>query len=185
MSSLYSKFLKNSSYCYYSTEIPTEFDLYAILGIKPSSTHSEIKQAFYLKSKLYHPDVSNEKTSSDIYEKVCKAYEILSNPTVRRNYDRKLFKPHDMTMEDSLKYKYHVYPREEILNKDAYTAKMSSYWINNKLEENRKAVLRSDIIKSQYLQVILIVLMGFCFVTFLHDRYYLNPSIVPKTSKDK
>lgn len=33
-------------------------DYYKILGIKKGSTHKEIKNAFYLKAKHLHPDVT-------------------------------------------------------------------------------------------------------------------------------
>jgi curved DNA-binding protein CbpA len=67
---------------------------YDVLGVLPTIMQMEIKQAYRTKAKKTHPDRHplNEK---DIWEKsfqeVHEAYEILSNPQTRKDYDEYLY----------------------------------------------------------------------------------------------
>ncbi len=62
-------------------EIP---DLYAGLGVSPSATQEQIKVAFRRRSKQCHPDAGG---TQDAMVELLQAYEILSDPEVRRQYD--------------------------------------------------------------------------------------------------
>lgn len=65
-----------------------ETNYYNILGINYRSTPDEIKKAFRKLSLDYHPDRNNndvEKTK--IFKKINDAYETLSDPIKRKNYD--------------------------------------------------------------------------------------------------
>ncbi|MBA7656569.1 Chaperone protein DnaJ [subsurface metagenome] len=63
---------------------------YEILGIEPGCTSSEIKRSFRKKAKEMHPDLkaSDSRNSEDQMKDLIDAYEILSNPTKRSDYDR-------------------------------------------------------------------------------------------------
>ena len=60
---------------------------YDILGVKPSSSQEEIKTAFYVKSKMYHPDVMGAVTHDKEYKSISLAYNTLSNASNRKAYD--------------------------------------------------------------------------------------------------
>ncbi|CAD6194801.1 unnamed protein product [Caenorhabditis auriculariae] len=62
---------------------------YEVLGVNKNATLKEIKTAFYEKSKLLHPDNSNEKSSTEFVE-LKTAYDILRRPADRRLYDHQL-----------------------------------------------------------------------------------------------
>ncbi len=67
-------------------EEEAEESLYDILGISETASTSEIKKAYYRKAKECHPDLPNGDTA--LFQKVGKAYEVLSDAKKRSRYDR-------------------------------------------------------------------------------------------------
>ncbi len=63
---------------------------YEILGIEPGCTPNEIKRSFRKKAKELHPDLkaSNTCGSEEQMRSLLNAYEVLSNPEKRSDYDR-------------------------------------------------------------------------------------------------
>lgn len=61
---------------------------YEILGITKTSTEAEIKSAYKKLAKKYHPDVNKEVSAQQKFQKIAKAYQILSDPQKRAAYDR-------------------------------------------------------------------------------------------------
>ncbi|RYP35150.1 hypothetical protein DL767_003927 [Monosporascus sp. MG133] len=61
--------------------------LYDILGIQPSATDREIKQAYRKKALKWHPDKNPDPEAEGMFKDVVRAYEILSDKSKRRNYD--------------------------------------------------------------------------------------------------
>jgi len=65
-------------------------DCYSLLGVKFNADQKEIKEQFYKLSKEYHPDLNKEESSLKKFKEIAEAYEILSNPEKRKEYDKKL-----------------------------------------------------------------------------------------------
>jgi len=66
-------------------------NLYSILGVDQTATDTEIKKAFRMLSKKYHPDVNpGNKKAEEQFRAVSEAYAILQNPQKRKEYDKKL-----------------------------------------------------------------------------------------------
>jgi hypothetical protein len=69
-------------------------DYYEVLGIRRHSTLSEVKKSFRKKAKKLHPDLRPsghiDLASDEDMKILLKAYEVLSNPKKRREYDRLL-----------------------------------------------------------------------------------------------
>ena len=64
-------------------------DLYSILGINKGSTEKEIKKAYRQKAKEFHPDKNpDNKSAEESFKKVSEAYDVLSDPQKKQNYDR-------------------------------------------------------------------------------------------------
>lgn len=63
-------------------------DLYTILGVDRSATSKEIKLAYYKEAKKCHPDLNpKDKKAKEKFQRLSKAYEVLSDDSKRRQYD--------------------------------------------------------------------------------------------------
>ncbi|KAM7401871.1 hypothetical protein PAMP_017148 [Pampus punctatissimus] len=66
----------------------SEYDPYKILGVSRSASQAEIKRAYKNLAKEWHPDKNKDPNAEDMFIKVSKSYEILSNEERRSNFDR-------------------------------------------------------------------------------------------------
>ena len=63
-------------------------DFYEILGVQKNASEEEIKKSYRKLAMKYHPDRNkDDKESERKFKEVSAAYEILSNPIKRREYD--------------------------------------------------------------------------------------------------
>ncbi len=65
----------------------TKRDYYEVLGVSKNATPEEIKKAYRALAKKYHPDVSTEKNATEKFAEIQTAYDCLSDPEKRSNYD--------------------------------------------------------------------------------------------------
>lgn len=63
-------------------------DYYSILGVDKNASADDIKKAYRNLAKKWHPDVNHEANATEMFEKITKAYEVLSDPQKRAAYDR-------------------------------------------------------------------------------------------------
>jgi len=63
-------------------------DLYAILGVSPDATTDELRQAYRLAARRFHPDVNHSPGASVTFKDINEAYEQLTTPGRRLEYDR-------------------------------------------------------------------------------------------------
>jgi Ca-activated chloride channel family protein len=66
-----------------------EKDHYAILEISHTATAEEIKKAYRLMARRYHPDTSDAPDAAERFNDIQTAYEILSNERLRASYDKR------------------------------------------------------------------------------------------------
>lgn len=64
-------------------------EYYKVLGIAPDATLTEIREAYFRKVKIYHPDINPSPEAKEKFEEVHEAYKILGNIDRRVGYDRK------------------------------------------------------------------------------------------------
>jgi molecular chaperone DnaJ len=60
---------------------------YAILAVPEKAKYNEIRAAYRILAKKYHPDRNNSDFAEDMIKKINAAFEVLSNREKRRQYD--------------------------------------------------------------------------------------------------
>jgi molecular chaperone DnaJ len=63
-------------------------DYYEVLRVPRTADQAEIKKAFRRLARELHPDVSDEPDAEERFREVAEAYEVLSKPETRQQYDR-------------------------------------------------------------------------------------------------
>ncbi|XP_077385664.1 dnaJ homolog subfamily C member 16-like [Festucalex cinctus] len=69
-------------------ETTSGYDPYKVLGVSRSASQAEVKKAYKNLAKEWHPDKNKDPIAEDMFIKVTKSYEILSNQERRANFDR-------------------------------------------------------------------------------------------------
>ncbi len=67
---------------------PAEFlDYYAILGAAPTADEQTLREAYREAARSFHPDVNKSSGAAVLFRDINKAYEVLSDPQRRMDYD--------------------------------------------------------------------------------------------------
>ncbi|CAF0793703.1 unnamed protein product [Brachionus calyciflorus] len=78
--------------------MPVDKALYDVLKIEPGADENQIRKAYLLQAMKYHPDKNpNDKQAEETFKKVSDAYQILSDPIKRKQYDE-----HGTTKQEDL-----------------------------------------------------------------------------------
>lgn len=128
-------------------------DYYGILGVDHNASFEQIKEAYIFKVNIYHPDrlriiperIRNR--AEDELKKVNQAYEVLSNPKSRSQYDSSRFRQTIAESElpktrPTRRPKPEVYPKTIEFN-DAlpYVKQKGSFFVRNVGGQFRKVLI--------------------------------------------
>ncbi|KAE8352026.1 hypothetical protein BDV28DRAFT_8770 [Aspergillus coremiiformis] len=67
-----------------------DFDPYAVLGVQKDATLAEIRTARKKLALIYHPDKIKDNSSTDQFQKIQQAFELLSDERERTKYDHQV-----------------------------------------------------------------------------------------------
>ena len=72
---------------------------YELLGVSTSANNAELRKAFRQLSKKLHPDTTSlpRDEATRQFQNVCEAYDLLSDPVLRANYDLSIEKENNFT----------------------------------------------------------------------------------------
>ncbi len=62
-------------------------DFYAILGVSRNADAAQIKQAYRKLAKQYHPDANPGQDTTEKFQEINRAYEVLTDPNLKQKYD--------------------------------------------------------------------------------------------------
>ncbi|MBU0727897.1 DnaJ domain-containing protein [Patescibacteria group bacterium] len=108
-------------------------NLYKILGIEKTASPEEVKKAYFVMAKKYHPDSADESEVKKFYE-VSEAYQVLSDVEERRAYDLTLEggKIGKILVEEEpvhpTIFKEEVSPDDEYRKKEMHKFRRAIYW---------------------------------------------------------
>lgn len=127
---------------------------YEILGVSKDASFDDIKSIYHKLVKIYHPDVNKDPKANDKILEINEAYEVLSNPESKKEYDLSFYSGKNKTN-----------PKDNTWYKDYLKEKVDS--INNEIKE----------LKINSLKRIIILILTILFAALLYyeakkDLYY-------------
>lgn len=147
-------------------------DLYKLLNVAKDATPKQLKDAFHFIAYNYHPDRNPTPSATEVFKQATAAYEILSDPTKRKQYDLR-----GTTKPLTIKSRKHTYEVGSLVSKgdiaDIYKAK------NEKGEFVALKVVQeapnSDLLKNEWSNLEKVFANPNKKAANNYFRYFINP----------
>lgn len=148
---------------------------YEILNVKQTASEKEIKNAYRVLAKKYHPDTyqGNKNIAEDKMKQINEAYDVLSNKESKTKYDEQFKSPiTENTEETSYQKAYYNYETEEYRSPDPREADYRNYYnyspdYDNDFDYEKdydftrlKALLEKSVLKFSLFVVFILVMIG-------------------------
>ncbi len=149
---------------------------YQVLKVSSKASNAEIKSAYRLLARKYHPDVNDgAETASREFAKIAKAYEILGNPQERANYDRLILKQkyNDLSKGDSLFTSENVYAKH--WRQMAYDRRYNEIIDQMVADERRESLALQKVIFPT-----VALFLSTCFVAIFKPTFWKNSQAIGK-----
>lgn len=108
-------------------EFDSNCQYYSILDIRPDATIQSIRSSYFRLAKKFHPDAFPVERSADAdqqFAKLTEAYEVLSDPMMRREYDKFLLKTEKPKTTAEVSSKMAILLSNDILSELSKTTKL-------------------------------------------------------------
>ena len=69
-------------------------DYYQVMGVTSDASSGDIKKAYRRLARKYHPDLNKQPDAENNFKDLGEAYDVLSNPVKRQQYDEMRARPH-------------------------------------------------------------------------------------------
>lgn len=99
---------------------------YELLGVSSAATEEEIKRAYKVQMKKWHPDINKDEEAVSMSAKINEAKDTLLDAVKRREYDEFLNKKTTDTYERYSNVKKDK--KEENINEEVYESRMVTKW---------------------------------------------------------
>jgi DnaJ-class molecular chaperone len=86
---------------------------YRILGVSTAATNEELRRAYRVLARRYHPDVNPGKSSEEKFKQIAEAYAVLSDVTRRRQYDLELEKGSQESFASAFERAHEAYRKQQ------------------------------------------------------------------------
>ncbi|CAN8243994.1 unnamed protein product [Cochlearia groenlandica] len=113
---------------------------YVVLGIPRNATQVDIKRAYRLLARKFHPDVNKDTKAGELFKNIRCSYEVLSNEASRSQYDRVLKHQENSSfyrvksrynspadVEDAMKYYYSWSEKRQRSRHERFYGQYSTY----------------------------------------------------------
>ncbi|HOL56605.1 MAG TPA: DnaJ domain-containing protein [Spirochaetota bacterium] len=146
---------------------------YEILNIKKDATLEEIKKSYKDLVKKYHPDLNKDENSEMMFKNILKAYTILTDSDLRKEYDES-FESSSKKISKFIQKKSQIFKKiniffkniYETINKKVYINEIEQFFLNKinssalnlSLEEIELRLLYSQ---NEYLRAIAAIVLGY------------------------
>ncbi len=156
-------------------------DYYKILGVSENATQEEIRKRYRELVRKYHPDINKDNPhATEIMAEINEAYEVLSNPTKRREYD--LRRHLEESVNENYEQQSGTYNTTyEDYSSYGYNQERHSYYQTQEPTRTWKIPLKIQMIYITLAVIIISAMMG--FFPLLH-KYTYSPWILQRFGID-